>query len=102
MTCEHLYKLEVALVSAGIQETSRGQAWGENCREWVYFDCLFTNLEKTMKRFDMDESVVKVHEHLGTHDGQEYGLECENCKDAIMGLHPKYAKRSSRKIVEFE
>jgi hypothetical protein len=39
MTCEHLLPLEEALLAEGIRETSRGQAWSENCREWVYFDC---------------------------------------------------------------
>jgi hypothetical protein len=50
----------------------------------------------------MDESVLKIHAHLGTHDGQEYGLVCEQCHDAIMGLHPEYAKRRSGKTIEFE
>ena len=36
MTCEHLIELERAIIAAGIRETSRGQAWSRNCREWVY------------------------------------------------------------------
>ena len=39
MTCEHLRALEQALRDAGFEPTFRGQAWSENCREWVYFDC---------------------------------------------------------------
>jgi hypothetical protein len=39
MTCEHLRPLEQAMIDAGMKETFRGQAWSNNCREWVYFDC---------------------------------------------------------------
>lgn len=37
MTCEHLAALENALIDGGARETDRGQLWGTNCREWVYF-----------------------------------------------------------------
>ena len=38
MVCEHLVALEEALLAAGVPVTSRGQAWTDNCHEWVYFD----------------------------------------------------------------
>jgi hypothetical protein len=40
MTCEHLRLLEQAMIAAGIQETARGKVWSDNCREWVYFNCI--------------------------------------------------------------
>lgn len=101
MTCEHLNKLEKELIEKGIVEISRGQAWSDNCREWVYFDCVFVDLEKTIQRFGMDNVLVTIHSHLGTHDGQEHGLVCEKCNDAIMGLHPVYAKGKSTKPLEY-
>ena len=88
MVCEHLSQLEQAILSAGIPETFRGQAWGKDCREWVYFACVI-DIEKVQARFRLASSVVE-HEHVGTHDGQELGLVCEDCHDAIIGFHPKF------------
>jgi hypothetical protein len=84
MLCEHLRSLERELIDAGIRETFRGQAWSSNCREWVYFDC-WLDRASIRKRLDF-ASVVKDHEHRGTHDGQESGFVCAACNDAIMGL----------------
>lgn len=102
MTCEHLNKLETELIDNQIEIISRGQAWSNNCREWVYFNCLFTNIEKTMLRLGIDSEIVKIHSHLGTHSGQEYGLVCSKCNDGILGNHPKTVKISTRKIKEYE
>jgi len=89
MTCEHLNPLEQELTDIGMKEVFRGKPWSDNCREWVYYDCLFTDLDKTIDRFQLDRNFVKIHSHLGTHDGQEHGLVCNTCKDGIMGKHPK-------------
>lgn len=91
MTCEHLIDLENALIADGIKETFRGEAWGRNCREWVYFDCIL-DLPALRKRFSLPPC-VKDHEHLGTHDGCEQGFYCSQCYDGIMGVHPKQAER---------
>jgi hypothetical protein len=88
MVCEHLRALENALLEAGIEETSHGQAWSKNCREWVYFRCVL-NRPSLRQRFELPSCVVD-HEHLGTHDGREAGFVCKICHDAIMGSHPKY------------
>jgi hypothetical protein len=85
MTCEHLRLLEDAIIAAGIPETFRGQAWSDNCREWVYFDC-FIDIEAVRKRFSL-AACVHDHIHRGTHDGQERGLECTECHDGIMGSY---------------
>ena len=85
MVCEHLLPLEQALLSRGVAEIFRGQAWSMNCREWVYFDC-FLDTDAIRKHFTLPEG-VHDHSHRGTHDGQERGLVCTVCKDAIMGLY---------------
>lgn len=94
MSCEHLQALEQALIDAGIRETFRGQAWTNNCREWVYFDCRLDR-SKRRQRFHF-QACVADHEHLGTHDGQEAGFICTIHHDGIMGLHPRFAGGSSR------
>jgi hypothetical protein len=90
VVCEHLRHLETEILARGVTETFRGQAWSRNCREWVYFDCYF-DLPALRQRFMFDPCVAD-HVHLGTHDGQEAGLECTQCKDAIMGHHSAYAQ----------
>ena len=85
MVCEHLLPLEQALINRGIQVSFRGQAWSMNCREWVYFDC-FLDTPGIRAHFSFPE-FVHDHSHCGTHDGQELGLVCTKCKDAIMGLY---------------
>ena len=84
MVCEHLAPLEQALLTRKIAVISRGQAWSKNCREWVYFDC-FLDIPAIRARVDFPEFVT-IHSHRGTHDGQELGLVCSRCNDAIMGF----------------
>ena len=87
MVCNHLAPLEETLLAAGMPVTFRGQAWSQNCREWVYFDCV---LDRAALRQRMPlPACVQDHEHLGTHDGQEAGFVCAACHDAIMGVHPQ-------------
>lgn len=89
MTCEHLRPLEQAMLTAGIRETFRGQAWSKNCREWVYFDC-FIDTASVRQKFNLP-TCVSEHAHRGTHDGQERGLVCSTCWDAIMGAYERSA-----------
>ena len=93
MVCEHLAMLEKALLEAGVRESFRGKAWSDNCREWVYFNCV---LDRSSLRARMTFAAsVQDHEHLGTHDGQEAGFVCTACHDAIMGMHPKAAPNAN-------
>ncbi|MBN1512618.1 MAG: hypothetical protein JXB13_11445 [Phycisphaerae bacterium] len=85
MTCEHLRAVEQAILEQGMHETFRGPAWSQNCREWVYFDC-YLDLEAVRGRFKLADC-VRDHSHRGTHDGQERGLVCQRCQDAIMGRY---------------
>ena len=92
MVCEHLRELEERMLAAGLRVTFRGQAWSRNCREWVYFDCL---LDRAAIRETIEFApCVKDHEHLGTHDGAEAGFVCQECHDAIMGVHVHYWRPS--------
>ena len=96
MVCEHLRELENELTSLGVKEIFRGQAWSENCREWVYFDC-FLERQSIRQRMSFDPCVVD-HDHLGTHDGQESGFVCSMHKDGIMGVHEMH--RDGRREVK--
>lgn len=102
MICEHLEPLEQELITNGIKEVSRGKTWSDNCREWVYYDCVFSDPDKTMLRLKMRTDIIKMHSHLGTHDGHEQGFVCTACLDAIMGIHPDMMKFSSRDTLYFE
>lgn len=85
MICEHLRPLEIDILSAGLKEIYRGQPWSLNCREWVYFDGYLDTEGLVAKR--TLPSVVRVHEHRGTHDGEERGFVCDQCHDGLMGLY---------------
>ena len=85
MVCEHLSALEHALLAAGVPVTFRGQAWSNNCREWVYVDC-FLDVPALRQRFAF-APCVSDHAHRGTHDGEERGLVCTACHDAIVGVY---------------
>lgn len=88
--CEHLATLENFLKLSGIQETFRGTPWTENCREWVYFDCVL-DLAALRTKFHLP---VFVEDHINDDErsGLEAGFCCSLCNDAIMGVHPSVAK----------
>jgi hypothetical protein len=75
MLCEHLSALEREIIARGEEETFRGEAWTDNCREWVYVDCVL-DLVALRARFSFAPCVID-HQHRGTHDGREFGFGCE-------------------------
>lgn len=83
MVCEHLSALDRELAESGANETFRGQAWSDNCREWVYYDVVL-DVENLRSRLGLG-SMVTVHENLDERSGTERGLACNLCKDGIMG-----------------
>lgn len=87
--CSHLKPLKDHIESSGGKITYQGQAWSERCRQWIYFDVVL-DCEKLKIKLNPD-SCVKIHEHIGTHDGQEKGFVCDVHQDGIMGIHPKFA-----------
>lgn len=88
--CKHLTSLETELKKRGIQETSRGRAWSENCGEWVYYDCVLS-LEKLIQRLNFPD-FIKVHINDDNKSGIEAGFYCELCKDGVMGVHPLFGQ----------
>lgn len=84
LECPHLASLEAALVASGAKETFRGQAWSDNCRQWVYFDVVL-DIKALRHRFALGPE-VEVHENLDPCSGLERGFVCRACNDAVMGL----------------
>ncbi len=87
--CEHLAPLERYILSTGEQEIFRGKAWSDKSRIWVYFDVVL-NVDALRENLALADC-VKVHEHVGTHNGTELGLVCEIHNDGIMGANPKFS-----------
>lgn len=83
MTCQHLAPLEQELLTAGIQETCRGQAWTKACREWVYFDAIL-DTDALAARLRLP-ACVQVHENRDEKSGRERGFFCTHCRDGVMG-----------------
>lgn len=83
MVCSHLSELETELIEAGFAETFRGQAWSDNCREWVYFDVVL-DVGALSERLVFGPT-VKVHENSDPRSGLEIGFVCGQCHDGIMG-----------------
>jgi len=83
MVCGHLGALERALIESGAKETYRGRPWSQNCREWVYFDVVL-DLAVLRERLAL-APCVEDSENLDPKSGQERGLYCARCHDAIMG-----------------
>jgi hypothetical protein len=83
MVCEHLAKLERELIENDLKETFRGQAWSDNCREWVYYDVVL-DVDCIRSRLAL-EPFVSVHENTDERSGTERGFICGMCKDGVMG-----------------
>jgi hypothetical protein len=96
--CDHLQPLESYLKDKGIPETFRGQAWSNNCREWVYFDCVLKT-EVLKAKFNLS-SFVETHENIDMKSGTELGLVCNKCKDGIMGVHPNSTLARQKVLVD--
>lgn len=94
--CEHLSELDNELKAQGIEETYRGQPWSHNCREWVYYDCVF-DLEKVRSRFELP-SFVETHVNNDNKSGMEAGFVCDLCKDGVIGVHPQFGE--GKRLVE--
>jgi hypothetical protein len=85
--CEHIRPLAEHLVSLGAKATYAGTPWSRNCRTWVYFDRVI-DCEALLAQFK-PPACVTLHDHRGTHDGSERGLQCGEHHDAVMGRHPQ-------------
>jgi hypothetical protein len=88
--CEHLIALDNELKSMGIKEAFRGQPWTDNCREWVYYDCVL-DLEKLRQRYKF-LPFIESHSNDDPRSGLEAGFVCDQCKDGVIGVHPSLSK----------
>ena len=84
MVCEHLAALEAAILRAGVPETFRGQAWSQNCREWVYFACVLDRAALRVAQLDL-EHVVADTRGLGVDRGADL--------DALGAHHGRFGAR---------
>jgi hypothetical protein len=94
--CEHLIELDKELKFKGIKETSRGTPWTDNCREWVYYDCVL-DLAKVRDRHNFP-AFVETYVNDDVKSGMEAGFVCDLCKDGVIGVHPNFGQ--GRKVVE--
>ena len=85
--CEHLIDVERALAEAGYTETFRGQAWSDNCREWVYFDTVL-DLAALRREHHLADVVID-HRNEDPKSGTEQGLVCTVHHDGVIGLLPE-------------
>ncbi len=88
--CEHLQALDNAIKARGITETFRGKAWSNNCREWVYYDCVL-NMQEVRARYELP-GFIKAHVNDDFKSGPERGFVCTLCQDAVMGVHPRLSE----------
>lgn len=96
--CEHLQPIEQYIKSKEVAETFRGQAWSNNCREWVYFDCVL-DAESLKEKINAPACII-VHEYLDNRAGNEKGLICDCCQDGIMGYHPDSAVAKTKPVIQ--
>jgi len=94
--CEHLARVEQFIRGQGAKIVYCGQPWSANCHIWAYFDALL-DCEGLIRGLGLDPC-IRIHDHRGTHDGSERGLECAVHHDAVMGLHPSAAGSHTRTI----
>jgi hypothetical protein len=94
--CEHLAAAERYIRGQGAKMVYCGQPWSKNCHVWAYFDAVL-DCEGLIRGLGLDPC-VRIHDHRGTHDGSERGLECAVHHDAVMGLHPSNAGSQTRTI----
>lgn len=83
LLCACLAPLEQDLIAHDAAETYRGQAWSDNCREWVYFDVVL-DTDAFAARHNVPDWVT-IHENTDPKSGLERGFYCDQHKDAVMG-----------------
>jgi hypothetical protein len=72
--------------SMGVPAIWQGRPWSANCREWIYYNCLF-DPQALKQRLSLCEHII-VHEYNDVKVAAERGLFCPQCNDAVMGKHP--------------
>ena len=85
--CDHLSPLDNELKAKGFTETFRGQAWSDNCREWVYYDTIL-DLAEIRNRYQFPDFII-THVNEDPKSGLEAGFVCTFCHDGVMGKYER-------------
>jgi hypothetical protein len=96
--CEHLHSAEQYLRASGAVEVWRGKPWQNNCREWIYFNCLFDPV--ALKQTLQLDSFIGMHDYFDIKGGAERGLFCTVCRDGLMGIHPESHQASTVLVIQ--
>jgi hypothetical protein len=96
-TCPHLEPLEHELAAKGIalgdgQPSPYGPEWGL----WCWCDCTFDG-PALRQRLGLADC-VRYDEYDGRVAGSDATFYCQQCKRAIMGVHPNYAKPKTPRL----
>ncbi len=90
--CEHLDPVESYLIRLGRKSKALSQASIAEARNEMLYNCVL-DPEALITRFALPE-YVEAFEALDTPAGEESGLICHVCHEAIAGAHPygRYAE----------
>ncbi len=94
-TCEHLEPLERALADARIALASIESPYSDDYR-WYGCNCTFDE-PALRKRLGLGAS-IDYDEYDGRVAGSDATWGCKKCKVAVMGLHPRYAPKKTKKL----
>jgi hypothetical protein len=94
-TCEHLEPLEGALADADIALKKITSPYGD---DWRWFGCDCTFDERALRKRIALAKSVHYEEYDGRVAGSDATFGCKACKCAVMGLHPAYAPKKTRKL----
>lgn len=84
--CEHLHPVETYLKRLGRKRRVRTQAGMADAPDPMLYNCVL-DTQALITRFALPE-YVEAFEALDTPGGEESGLVCHVCHEAISGAHP--------------
>lgn len=84
--CEHLNPVESYLIQLGRKPNLRSRASIAQARRRMLYNCVLDS-DALIARFSLPEH-VEAFEALDTPAGEESGLICHVCQEALSGAHP--------------
>ena len=84
-----------ALAAAGIELVRAGSPYGDD-NTWWSCACVFDE-KRLRERLSIDASVT-YYEYDGRAAGSDATFTCKDHKMVIMGLHPSYAPKDTRRL----
>jgi hypothetical protein len=94
--CEHLRPIEEAIVAAGVQFGPILSPYGENRTTWFMCDATFD--EPSLRTRLALPEFVTYSEYDGRVAGSDATFACTRCDHAILGCHPNYAPKDTRRV----